>query len=72
MTSFKSLWPTLLPAGCGFLDTVAALAEMGADIDARDVTDCTPLQVSIPVHRLRALPGGCSWPCCGSLPCLLE
>ena len=34
------------PAGCGFLDTVAALVELGADVNARDCTDCTPLQAS--------------------------
>lgn len=32
------------PAGCGFLDTVVALVELGADVNARDITDCTPLQ----------------------------
>jgi hypothetical protein len=31
-------------AGCGFLDTVVRLVELGADVNARDITDCTPLQ----------------------------
>ncbi len=31
-------------AGCGFPDTVARLLAAGAAVDARDVTQCTPLQ----------------------------
>jgi hypothetical protein len=34
----------LSSAGCGFADTVARLLAAGADVDARDVTQCTPLQ----------------------------
>lgn len=32
------------PPGCGFLDTAEALVELGADVNSRDVTMCTPLQ----------------------------
>lgn len=32
------------PAGCGFLDTVTMLIKLGADVNARDLTQCTPLQ----------------------------
>lgn len=35
-------WPSL--AGCGFIETVDVLVELGADINARDITACTPLQ----------------------------
>lgn len=45
--------PLHLAAGCGFLDTVSALAELGADVNARDCTDCTPLQARASV-RARA------------------
>ena len=31
-------------AGCGFLDTVTQLIKLGADVNARDLTQCTPLQ----------------------------
>ena len=31
-------------AGCGFIDTVEKLVSLGADLNARDVTSCTPLQ----------------------------
>lgn len=31
-------------AGCGFIDTVEKLVLLGADLNARDVTSCTPLQ----------------------------
>jgi len=31
-------------AGCGFLDTVTKLIKLGADVNARDLTQCTPLQ----------------------------
>lgn len=31
-------------AGCGFLDTVTVLIKLGADVNARDLTQCTPLQ----------------------------
>lgn len=31
-------------AGCGFLDTVTMLIKLGADVNARDLTQCTPLQ----------------------------
>ena len=30
--------------GCGFYDTVEKLVEMGADMNARDIMACTPLQ----------------------------
>lgn len=33
-----------LTAGCGFIDTVEKLVSLGADLNARDVTLCTPLQ----------------------------
>lgn len=36
--------PLHLAAGCGFKDTVAKLVAMGADVNARDITMCTPLQ----------------------------
>ena len=36
--------PLHLAAGCGFLETVVKLVELGADVDARDMSDCTPLQ----------------------------
>lgn len=39
-----STFPPHPPIGCGFLDTVVALVELGGDINARDITDCTPLQ----------------------------
>ena len=42
--TFRTPPPRPLPAGCGFLDTVAALSELGADVNARDITDCTSLQ----------------------------
>lgn len=31
-------------AGCGFLDTVTMLIKLGANVNARDLTQCTPLQ----------------------------
>ena len=31
-------------AGCGFLDTATQLVKLGADVNARDLTQCTPLQ----------------------------
>ncbi len=31
-------------AGCGFLDTVTKLIKLGSDVNARDLTHCTPLQ----------------------------
>ena len=31
-------------AGCGFAEAVAKLAALGADLNARDITQCTPLQ----------------------------
>lgn len=34
----------LVCSGCGFLETVVKLVELGANLNARDVTDCTPLQ----------------------------
>ena len=34
----------LCHAGCGFLDTVTQLIKLGADVNARDLTQCTPLQ----------------------------
>ena len=30
--------------GCGFLDTATQLVKLGADVNARDLTQCTPLQ----------------------------
>lgn len=33
-----------LAAGCGFLDTVTKLIKLGSDVNARDLTQCTPLQ----------------------------
>lgn len=30
--------------GCGFIETVEVLVDLGADLNARDVTACTPLQ----------------------------
>ena len=33
-------------AGCGFLDTVVKLVQLGADPNAQDITGCTPLQNS--------------------------
>lgn len=30
--------------GCGFAEAVAKLAELGADLNSRDITQCTPLQ----------------------------
>ena len=39
------LWLRCLTiAGCGFIETVEVLIELGADINARDITACTPLQ----------------------------
>ena len=31
-------------SGCGFAEAVSKLAELGADLNARDITQCTPLQ----------------------------
>lgn len=31
-------------AGCGFLDTVTKLIKLGSNVNARDLTQCTPLQ----------------------------
>ena len=36
--------PLHLAAGCGFLDAVVKLVELGADLNARDMSECTPLQ----------------------------
>jgi hypothetical protein len=30
--------------GCGFLDAIDMLVALGADLNARDITGCTPLQ----------------------------
>jgi len=30
--------------GCGFLDAIDKLVQLGADLNARDITSCTPLQ----------------------------
>lgn len=30
--------------GCGFKEAIEMLAALGADMNARDVTNCTPLQ----------------------------
>ena len=47
-------------AGCGFLDTVVKLVELGADVNARDITDCTPLQNAAhgTYSALAAVPAG--------------
>jgi ankyrin repeat protein len=36
--------PLHLAAGCGYVETVTMLLRLGADINAKDITDCTPLQ----------------------------
>lgn len=36
--------PLHLAAGCGFLNAVVKLVQHGADLDARDMSECTPLQ----------------------------
>lgn len=42
LDSIDCVWDRL--AGCGFLDTVTMLIKLGADVNARDLTQCTPLQ----------------------------
>lgn len=36
--------PLHLAAGCGFLDAVLVLVQLGGNLDCRDMSDCTPLQ----------------------------
>ncbi|GMH39508.1 hypothetical protein BSKO_07406 [Bryopsis sp. KO-2023] len=36
--------PLHLAAGCGFLEAVMKLVELGGDLNSRDMSDCTPLQ----------------------------
>ena len=51
--------PLHLAAGCGFLDTIVKLVELGADVNARDCTDCSPLQNAAhgTYSALAAVPG---------------
>ena len=47
-------------AGCGFLDAIDKLVELGADLNARDITSCTPLQNAAhgTYSALAAMPAG--------------
>lgn len=64
--------------GCGFYETVEKLVEMGADMNARDVMSCTPLQnaahgtySALAAMPAPGTPNGRLLPhlCSASLPC---